>query len=103
MDGAPEHADTKILGEVASYCTMENVQDYTLTARRPSEAMYALIVISDVREMPGDNNAHIYMVDKVHALSPTDIATLRPLLKRLSMFAKKASQSEAALSSPIKW
>ena len=26
-DGAPEHADVKVLGEVASYCTMENVQD----------------------------------------------------------------------------
>ena len=26
-EGAPEHADTKILGGVVSYCTMENVQD----------------------------------------------------------------------------
>ena len=35
MDGAPEHADLKIVGEVASYCTMENVQDGTLTSHRP--------------------------------------------------------------------
>jgi len=35
--GAPEHADKKIIGELASYCTNENVQDYTLTGRKPKE------------------------------------------------------------------
>ena len=44
MDGAPEHADAKMLGEVASYCTMENVQDDTLTNCRLSEPMNALLI-----------------------------------------------------------
>ena len=100
---APEHADTKIIGEVASYCTMETVHDYTLSARRPNERMYALIIISSIREDPANKNAHIYMVEKVAPMSAQDIATLRPFLKRLSMFAKTASQSGVTYSSPVKW
>ena len=102
-DGAPEHADIKIVGEVASYCTMENVQDYTLTARRPTEPMYALVIISSVRKAPGDDNGHIYMVDKVAPVSVADIPTILQILKRLSMFAKQASQSTASHQSPAKW
>ena len=60
-EDGPEHIDTKIIGEAASYCTMENVQDYTLSARRPNEPMYALIVISSIRDAPGGDNAHIYI------------------------------------------
>ena len=102
-DGAPEHADFKIMGEAASYCTIENVHDYTLAARRLNEPMYALIVISGVRDAPGGDSTHIYMVEKVVPVKSTDIATLRPILKRLSMFAKTASQSAAAYASPVKW
>ena len=37
-NGAPEHADVSILGETASYCTMENVQDYTPDFTQPASA-----------------------------------------------------------------
>ena len=103
-DGAPEHADVKIVGEVASYCTMENVQDYTLTSRRSTEPIYALIIISSVRKAPEDDSPwHIYMVDKVAPVPLADVPTIRPILKRLSMFAKQASQSTATHRSPAKW
>ena len=103
QDGAPEHADIKIVGEVASYCTMENVQDYTLTARRPTEPMYALIIISNVRKAPGDDNGHIFMVDKVAPVSLADVPTILQILKRLSMFAKQASQIATSHCTPTKW
>ena len=102
-EGAPEHADTKINGEAASYCTMENVQDYTLSARRPNAPMYALIVISSARNAPEGDNAHIYMVEKVAPVSPADVITIRLVLERLSEFAKTASQSTALCTSPVKW
>ena len=92
----------RILGEVASYCTMENVQDYTLTARRAGEAVYALIVISSIRPAPGDNNRHIYMVQKVQPVIPADIGTLRPLLRRLTQFAKLASSSPAKQDTAVR-
>ena len=87
-DGAPEHADVKILGEVAAYCTMENVQDYTLSARRATEPMYALVVISSVRPAPQSENAHVYMVEKVHPVLSTDMESPRPTLRRLARFAR---------------
>ena len=102
-DGAPEHADVKIVGEIASYCTMENVQDYTLTTRRPTEPMYALIVISSVRKAPEDDSGHIYMVDKVVPVQLTHVPAILQVLKRLGMFAKQASQTTATHRSPAKW
>ena len=36
-------------------------------------------------------------------VNSTDIATLRPILKRLSMFAQTVSQSAAAHTSPVTW
>ena len=54
---------------------MENVQYYTLSARRPNEPMYALIIISSVREAPEGGNALIYMVEKVAPVSSADVPT----------------------------
>ena len=102
-DGAPEHADVKIVGEIASYCTMENVQDFTLTTRRPTEPMYALIVISSVRKATEDDSGHIYMVDKVAPVQLADVPAILQVLKRLGMFAKQASQTTVTHRSPAKW
>ena len=99
---APEHADTKILGEVASYCTMENVQDYTLTGRRASEPVYALLLISSVRAAAEGGGAYNYMVDKVHPLTKAEVGEVRPLLRRLARFAKTSSGT-AGIQSPPQW
>ena len=82
-DGAPEHADKKIPGELASYCTNDNVQDYTLTGRNPKEPVYAMIIISSVQEASGVNT---FMVDKVntHIVNKDSIPTIRSLLIKLA-------------------
>ena len=79
---------------------MENVQDYTLTARRPTEPMYALIVIFGDRSLPRSDNGHVYMVEKVQPVTPADIEHLLPLLRRLSRFAISASRSTATQGAP---
>ena len=100
QDGAPEHADTKILGGTVPYCTMESVQDYTLTARKTGEAVYALVVISSVRPAAEGGASFNYMVDKVHLLGKAEVADLRPLLRRLRRFAMTSSSTAGTLSSP---
>ena len=82
---------------------MENVQDYTLTARRVTEPMYALIVISGVRQVPESADTHVYTVEKVQPVSTGDVESLRPLLRRLTRFAITASSSTATHDTPIKW
>jgi hypothetical protein len=81
-DGAPEHTDQKAPGELASYCTMQNVQDYTLTSRKPTEPVYALVVISSVHEA---KDVRTYMLDKVCVIDkPDSIPSIRLLLQTLA-------------------
>ncbi len=78
--GAPEHADSKLNGELASYCNMNNVQDYTLTARNPKETVYAMILISSVYKT-GD--LHTYMIDKVHI-----VQEIKPIISYMEQLSK---------------
>ena len=91
-DGAPEHAGKKILGELASHCTNDNVQDFTLTGRNPKEQVCALIITSSVQNTSGINT---YMVDKVntHMITKDNVPTMCSLLRKLARISI-ASQSQ---------
>ena len=99
--GAPEHADKKIIGELASYCTNENVQDYTLTARKTTEPVYAMIIISGVQEVSGVTT---YMVDKVntHMIDKSNMPSIRSLFRKLARIAH-ASESHEKLNKTPEW
>ena len=97
--GAPEHADKKIPGELASYCTNENVQDYTLTGPNPKEPVYAMIIISGVQETSGENT---FMVDKVNTriVNKDNIPTIRSLLRKLARIPATPEVQGKANKSP---
>ena len=97
-DGAPEHADKKIPGELASYCTNDNVQDYTLSGRNPKEPVYAMIIISSVQEASGVNT---YMVDKVntHMVDKDNMPMIRSLLGKLARISA-TSEGKEKLKTP---
>ena len=99
--GAPEHADKRISGELASYCTNDNVQDYTLTSRRPKDAVYAVVIISGVQEVSGVTT---YMVDKVntHMIDSDNISSVRSLFRKLSRIAQ-VSESHGKLNKTPDW
>ena len=99
--GAPEHADKRIIGELASYCTNDNVQDYTLTSRRPKEPVYAVVIISSVQEVSGVTT---YMVDKVnaHMIDSTNISSVRSLFRKLARISQ-VSESHGKLNKTPEW
>lgn len=99
--GAPEHADKKIIGELASYCTNDNVQDYTLTGRKLQEPVYAMVIISNVQEVSGVTT---YMVDKVnrHMLDGSNISSVRSLFRKLARIAH-VSESHGKLNKTPDW
>lgn len=99
--GAPEHADKRISGELASYCTNDNVQEYTLTSRRPKDAVYAVVIISGVQEVSGVTT---YMVDKVntHMIDSGNISSVRSLFRKLSRIAQ-VSESHGKLNKTPDW
>ena len=100
VDGAPEHADKRVPGEIASYCTMNNVQNYTLTSRRSKEAVYALILISSVHE---SQQGRTYLVDKVQIIDkPDHMPLLRGLLKKLAEISC-ASECSGKLNAAPDW
>ena len=64
---------------------MDNVQHYTLTGRNPKQAVYALIVISNVHEAAGDAAHLTYMVDKAgDKLEETAVPKIRALLRKMT-------------------
>ena len=98
---APEHADKRIIGELASYCTNDNVQDYTLTSRKPKEPVYAMVIISSVQEVSGVTT---YMVDKVntHMIDSSNISSVRSLFRKLARISQ-ASESHGKLNKTPEW
>ena len=99
--GAPEHADKRINGELASYCTNDNVQDYTLTSRRPKEPVYAMVIVSSVQEVSGVTT---YMVDKVntHMIDKSNISLVRSLFRKLARISQ-VSESHGKLDKTPEW
>ena len=98
-DGAPEHTDKKIQGELASYCANDNVQDYTLTGFKPKEPVYAMVIISSVQEASGVNT---FIVDKVntHMVREDNIPTIRSLLRKLARISSTPEVQGKANNSP---
>ena len=79
-------------------------QDYTLTGRRPTDTVYALIVVSSVRKVSADRDDQIYMVDKVDTqiIRSDTFQQIRKLLRRLATFAM-TSPGAGSANTPPRW
>ena len=75
---APEYADKRVVGEIASFCTMDNVQYYSLSPSSGREPVYALAIISSVTMYDAKMT---YMVDKIAKVN--DTATLSDIIRHL--------------------
>ena len=90
--GAPEYASNIIDGQVASFCTMNNVQFYTLMPMRGKEPVYALVVISSVSTQDGKS---LYMLDKVSKIEDkTQVPNIITHCKKLSRWLQNEEDGE---------
>ena len=79
---APQYADEKLHAQLASFCTMDNVQYYALSSAKGKDPVYALVVISSVTKSSADLT---FMVDKVRIIpDKSQIPTYIPLLSKLA-------------------
>ena len=92
--GAPEHADTKLEGELASYCTLSNVQCYTLSSREGKKPVYAMVLVANVY---GGTNGITYMVDKAKILSTEGMSMVISMMHKLSQLFLRVSSEKRAL------
>ena len=82
QEGAPEHASNTIDGQVASFCTMNNVQYYSLSSTRGKEPVCGMVVISNA---PNNEGKLLYMVDKVAKIDDqAQVSNLITHFKKLS-------------------
>ena len=73
---------------------MSNMQDFTLTNRKPKDPVYALIIISNVHFNDSSNENLTYMVDKVGMLrNSDDVPLMRRLLRQLAQTTCSGSSS----------
>jgi len=93
QEGAPEHASKMIDGQVASFCTMNNVQYYSLSPPpRSKEPVYAIVVISNVSI---HNGKLMYMIDKVEKVDDKgELANVISYFKKLSYWLKNEDADE---------
>ena len=89
VDGAPEHADMKLNCEIISYCTMENVQYFTLSSRKGREPTYAMVVLGSSHI---SNKVTNFMANKVQTIAPTDLISVRKAFDKLWLLSKKAGE-----------
>ena len=81
-EGAPEYADNKPDTNLSSFCTMDNVQYYSLSSRQGRDPVYALLVISSVAVAA---EKRTFMVDKIRIIpDKSSVASYLPLLSKLN-------------------
>ena len=93
-EGAPEHSDAKLGAECISYCTMQNVQSFTMSSRAGKEPYYALIVVSSAH-VTESSGFITFMVDKVQPIQSADVPAYRKTLVKLSAISKDARTAGA--------
>ena len=87
-DGAPEHADAVLNAQFISYCTMSNVQYYTLSSRKGQLPTYAMVLLGSSHVTGGITT---FMINKVQTLASTDVGAIQKLFGKLSLLGKKAA------------
>ena len=91
--GAPEHTDEIVEGELASYCTMSNVQSYTLSSREAKKPVYGMVVVANAS---GDSSGIIYGVGKVRILEKEHLPIVKGAMDNLYRLFLAAGPAKAA-------
>ena len=94
-DGAPEHADSELQAHFISYCTMSNVQHFTLSSRKAKQPTYAMVVLGSSHVADGTIK---FMLNEVQMLTSDDVASTRKLFRKLSFLSDRSGNAMDAAS-----
>ena len=97
--GAPEHAEVKLPDELASYCTVDNVQYYSLSPRKGKDTVYAVVVLAIARD---SGNGLTIMVDKVNCLDKDQVPAARAVFQKLSLLSLRY-RDDSQVASMASW
>ena len=84
----PAHASAELENtQLIAYCTMSNMQFFTLASRRPREAVYAMVVLSSSHNLSSGETK--FMVSKVQQLKPEELVSARHLFRKLWTLSRR--------------
>ena len=92
----PPYAGAMLNGtQLVAYCTMSNVQYYTLASRKPKEPVYAMVVLNSSYNI---NNEIRFMASKVQQLKVEELVAARHLCRKLWMLSRRFGGEDLNLS-----
>ena len=74
----------KLSPNFVAYCTSKNVQNFTLSSRKPKQPVYAMALVASAHAS-GDETT--FMMDKVHIINEADLAAVCAVLRKLHMLS----------------
>ena len=86
--GVPAHSDQELDAKYVSYCSSNNVQFYTLSASKPRESIYALVVLGSSHVAQGVVH---FMMNKVYRFAASDMEAIKKHCRKLWSLCRKAA------------
>ena len=96
----PPHTDIELNAQFISYCTMNNVQYFTLSSRKPQQPVYAMVVVGSAHVT---NKVTTFMINKVQIIAAADVDLVCKLFGKLSTLSKQISNDTTPRSSTSAW
>ena len=97
---APPHTDIELKARFVSYCTMSNVQYFTLSSRKSQQPVYAMVVVGSAHLA---DNVTTFMINKVQIVDPADVQSICKVFGKLSMLSKSRCHDATPRSSTPTW
>ena len=74
----------KLQAKFIAYCTSKNVQNYTLSARKPKQPVCAMALVASAHASGEETT---FMMDKVHIINEADLAAVCTVLRKMHMLS----------------
>ena len=74
----------KLQAKFIAYCTSKNVQNYTLSSRKPKQPVYAMALVASAHASGEETT---FMMDKVHIINEADLAAVCTVLRKMHMLS----------------
>jgi hypothetical protein len=85
----PPYANDELSAQFISYCTMNNVQCFTLSSRKARQPVYAIVVVGSAHVA---NKVTTFMMNKVQTIAVEDVEHIRTVFGKLCVLSKKIAR-----------
>jgi hypothetical protein len=96
----PQYANEELTAQFVSYCTMNNVQYFTLSSRKAQQPVYAIVVVGSAHVA---NKVTTFMMNKVQTMAVEDVEPTRQIFAKLCVLSKRIAQEVTSPAAKMPW